>query len=482
MDMKVAREIALEYFTSSEEAFEANDFLKARQLAESSSELFGLLNDHLYLAKICNLLGKIEGHSGKEIESIGFFVDGLYIAERYDYDELVLQFYNNIGFRYLSIQQYEKARIFLWKSNTILERIVIKDPLKREYYKLKLYTNLFDAYVPERNTIMLGECLNVIKEICYTTNNEEFNCAYNIRKVIYNWCENTEDEQLKDNVIKNLENQEYKNFVWAEMPLLSRFFLDIKDYTRCKKIVLQYEKYAELSNNLDSRMRAKYYHLLLSEESEDITTYQQLSIQYVKLSFEKKKQEKREKSIAFDSKIAYKLNEEARIRAESIVGKDALTSIKSRYSLDREGTDLLIFSAMEKIQISVGMIDVDFFKQINDTYGHVHGDEVLIQIANVIAACVEGYGSAYRLGGDEFVVTLKEVCKSTLLKVATTIQNKVKQIQIDNELIGPISVSQGYICFIAHKGDELSKYISYADKELYFVKENGKDDISIKYL
>ncbi|MBV7276315.1 GGDEF domain-containing protein [Clostridium sp. PL3] len=132
--------------------------------------------------------------------------------------------------------------------------------------------------------------------------------------------------------------------------------------------------------------------------------------------------------------------------------------------------------SMERLQkkqsyISLLIIDLDNFKAINDTYGHIAGDEILKQLSNVIKRNIKATDIAARWGGDEFVVTLPGVTA----KDALTIANRIKSIIYNhdfyyNNILFKITVSIG-ITSIENKMD-INAFIDLADKALYKAKTN----------
>lgn len=121
------------------------------------------------------------------------------------------------------------------------------------------------------------------------------------------------------------------------------------------------------------------------------------------------------------------------------------------------------------------MIDMDNFKSINDTYGHIVGDEMLIKFGHTLQKLIRQDDIVCRLGGDEFIVFLKGACNHS------SISEKAEQILVtlENCLVKPdtgesISVSIG-IATAPFDGTDFATLYNKADKSLYFVKQNGKN-------
>lgn len=157
----------------------------------------------------------------------------------------------------------------------------------------------------------------------------------------------------------------------------------------------------------------------------------------------------------------------------SIAQKDGLTDLLNRRYLENmlNKTD----SAQEKGFFM--LLDLDNFKRVNDTFGHVVGDDVLIRFSKVLQEEVEAKDSVCRVGGDEFIVFFsgesdKDKIKSTARRMIAGIEFELNDLLADS-CDFKLSVSMG----IAEKpeaGSTFSELYSAADKALYYVKQNGK--------
>jgi diguanylate cyclase (GGDEF)-like protein len=124
------------------------------------------------------------------------------------------------------------------------------------------------------------------------------------------------------------------------------------------------------------------------------------------------------------------------------------------------------------------MIDIDDFKSINDTYGHIVGDKVLIFLANILRKTLREGDKIYRYGGEEFVVVLNRIQRSECLKVAQRIVSLVDINKlIYKELNVNVTISLGITSL--KDDDTPDSFIARADKALYEAKKNGKNRIEM---
>ena len=131
--------------------------------------------------------------------------------------------------------------------------------------------------------------------------------------------------------------------------------------------------------------------------------------------------------------------------------------------------------------ISLVMIDVDRFKQINDTFGHEAGDKVLMEIAEIIKRYSRENDLAARIGGEEFTVLLPGACSQEAMVVARRIQTAIASRNFEMEGNQSISVTVSIgMCTLAQTPclDRENLY-NYADQALYHSKKNGRNSISI---
>lgn len=138
------------------------------------------------------------------------------------------------------------------------------------------------------------------------------------------------------------------------------------------------------------------------------------------------------------------------------------------------------FSRAQKFSLNISfvMIDVDNFKKINDTYGHLVGDTVLKEIAKSIRENVREIDSVARLGGEEFAIIFPETDKAATIIVAERIRSRVSQkmIRAFDEVLG-VTISMGIASFPQNTlyPDVL---MEIADKALYQAKQSGKNQVS----
>lgn len=164
---------------------------------------------------------------------------------------------------------------------------------------------------------------------------------------------------------------------------------------------------------------------------------------------------------------------------ESLAWVDQLTNLANRRACLRRLSDEVSLKDRHERRLGVLMLDVDFFKQVNDTYGHQVGDEVLKNVAKRINEPLRTTDIAARYGGEEFVVILPEVGREGAEIAAQKILDNLRRnpyvLPGEEQSIIPNTVSIGIAVTEAGDGLTGEALLQTADERLYQAKESGRN-------
>lgn len=164
---------------------------------------------------------------------------------------------------------------------------------------------------------------------------------------------------------------------------------------------------------------------------------------------------------------------------ELLSNKDTLTGTFNRRYLNHILNVELMRAARTDGLLSVLMIDIDYFKQINDTFGHQSGDHVLKRMTAEIADSLRDYDLLFRYGGEEFVVLLPDTSHREARNVAQRLCQKVHSIRFSDALANlRLTVSIGVAEFPGMDIGTAEELLEHADQALYQAKENGRNQIA----
>lgn len=167
---------------------------------------------------------------------------------------------------------------------------------------------------------------------------------------------------------------------------------------------------------------------------------------------------------------------------EELSFKDALTGVYNRRMFDSVMEVEWANAKRNRQPLSLLMLDIDYFKQYNDFYGHIHGDECLKRVAkelNKVATRSRDFFA--RFGGEEFIIVLPETDEKAARMIAERCRSLIFKAQIPHEksLVSQmLTVSIGVSTIIPIHSDEAINFIAAVDRQLYQAKETGRNRIA----
>ena len=128
--------------------------------------------------------------------------------------------------------------------------------------------------------------------------------------------------------------------------------------------------------------------------------------------------------------------------------------------------------------LSLILADLDKFKDVNDSYGHVVGDQVLVEVARRMRNCLRSYDAIGRYGGEEFLIVLPDSDESQALQLAERVRLAVSSEPFQLRQVDlTVTLSQGVVTWMTPKSVPIEPLIQAADRALYFVKNNGRNGV-----
>lgn len=182
-------------------------------------------------------------------------------------------------------------------------------------------------------------------------------------------------------------------------------------------------------------------------------------------------------AMAMQALVHLRLVADTHLKLSAEAATDALTGVANRRSLLRFAANETLRAQRYGRPLSLLMLDLDRFKEVNDRYGHQWGDEVLKQAATVIQSVLRGTDLLGRYGGEEFAVMMPETSAEEAAGVAERIREKISQILLDtgNDKIA-IRVSIG-VATLSPEELDVQSLINRADAALYSAKREGRDRV-----
>lgn len=158
---------------------------------------------------------------------------------------------------------------------------------------------------------------------------------------------------------------------------------------------------------------------------------------------------------------------------------DSLTGVFNRKAFQEKAGQAMKQSDEKGQNLSLILVDIDYFKYFNDTHGHLAGDEILKFVAHQIKKMVKGQDVVARFGGEEFMVLLPKTSFEGALHVAEQIRGYFDRNELQSNSagskLGKITLSMGIAVYVS--GESLDDFVERADKAMYLAKEKGRNRV-----
>jgi diguanylate cyclase (GGDEF)-like protein len=160
---------------------------------------------------------------------------------------------------------------------------------------------------------------------------------------------------------------------------------------------------------------------------------------------------------------------------------DAKTGLLNARTWEHEAKAEVARAVRARMALAVAVLDIDWFKLVNDTYGHLFGDEVLKEIAHCLPGVLREYDSAGRFGGEEFVLLLPHTRAVDAFRIADRVRDHISGLSLqttDGQTV-QVTVSVGVAALDAGSRRELSELLAAADAALYRAKRDGRNQVQM---
>jgi diguanylate cyclase (GGDEF)-like protein/PAS domain S-box-containing protein len=168
---------------------------------------------------------------------------------------------------------------------------------------------------------------------------------------------------------------------------------------------------------------------------------------------------------------------------EELSFKDGLTGVANRRMFDTIMAAEWDQARFHHQPLSIIMLDIDYFKQYNDHYGHIQGDDCLKRVAEILSSATRRSRDFFaRFGGEEFILVLPETDENAAIRIAERCRTLICKEKIPHEkseVIPMITVSLGVGTIIPGAGDDAISFIEEVDRRLYQAKQRGRNCIAV---
>ena len=479
------KELANEYFDEGIKAFDNHRLTEAILAMQTAQRLFFKVGDFEYHVKSINWLGVIYAEMGIEDVATNFYIEGMEASIRYNLPHTTILFLNNIGTQYIELNKYDKSLEFFKKAEEELAKITIEQEARINIWYLVSYMNIMVSYNHLQELEKSESYLQ--KALPYADMEENADFLFSFRMAQYDlyWRQGKKQEIMDkiDEIIEGAcDSSKTINYV-QEVQMACDLLKKMELFEQWELVLNTFQEYCKNSDRIHVNMVMAELWVDYYKQINNLEKYREACINYTEVSIKRRELLENERANSIDMKLELREKERARQEEQKKSRKDSLTDVGNRFKLEDDSIKIQREAIQKNTTMMVGVLDVDCFKQYNDTYGHIQGDECLKSVARVLEDVVGCKGEVYRFGGDEFIIIASDVSPSQIEEIASNVKKRIADLHIPNinaYVYPEVTISQGYYVFMPEKEGDMEEIISKADVALYEVKKSGRNNYSIR--
>jgi len=439
------------------------------------------------LVRSYNLLGINFDNHGNIPAAIDYYLSAIKYCHEYgrNYEEGYAN--TNIGQLYFLLHDYETAISYLKEAH----KCISSNKKEKSYSRIivVIEISLGYCYLRKGNMKSALPYYYRIEKADHTNLGDVYNISICCFEVIFSdaLAEFRKRDKLIGRMIELLDEAGSLVDVYDDVFMFCDFLYDVGRYEELMHVLERIEaltKPAGLTNMLlrVTRQKIKYYRTLHNEAA-----YLQAYTDYFLLS-----EQVADENIAITKESIDLRMDMERVKEKQILiqreneilqnksERDPLTGLPNRNKLN-DYSEIAFENAYKKsTKFAIEILDIDCFKQYNDTYGHQAGDECLIKIAHLLHSLIERGIFCARYGGDEFTIIYENKTDEEIRGIAGKLKEDVFALNMANKsstVLPVVTISQGICNTVPQKDNRIWDYLYSADMALYHVKRTEKNNI-----
>ena len=445
-----------------------SEYAKAIEYILAAIQMLELYNMDYLLCTAYSSLGAIFSYLSSYETSFDFFNKSASIAKRFQFTDRLSIAYNNIGEVYKILQNYDMALQYYQKS--------YEEDNKTDFKSCKgvYYVNFAEVYYLRAD---YDKALEYIKIALENIKKWKYDIAlcevYKIQALVYWKLHN--DVMAGDFFTQALDIAEKKLVYNYRIDILIYYhqFLVEQEQVNLAIMALTDAYNLASANNHEKSLLICWHFTIIYESIND----QESALKYYKLYIYHNQERSRERINQISDGIELRIRtEEIKLQSEI----DALTGIPNRRKFVQFMNTEWEHSIKHGQSLSLIMIDIDYFKEYNDNYGHPEGDKCLISISKLLNDLLEKHYLLSRYGGDEFIAVLPQTSIKDAVAFAETMRQAVlnEKIRHNNSHVSDyVTITLGVASIIPTDDSKVDDFIKQADDALYNAKRQGRNKV-----
>lgn len=439
------------------------------------------------VARAYNLTGITSMVIGNAPFAMNYYVQALACCRKYGLSVFEQTVLINMGMLYYSHGEYQKANTYFVDSLLFLERH--PDISDYYFYFLVDHIGLGRCALHSGDQERAWKYERKIRETC-VPQMDIYNYSYLIFQTqLYHA---SGDVEQRDRCIANIQGS------LNHQIRIMDYFEDFYEYAGLLLEIAYHEQFLQLIRLLDElavhakvinlQRRIRELKIKYHKKTGDTAAYLQETAKYYE---DHMRMERSNRAMMLEMLDICRVLEEEREEKSQIIAQnqqlteksetDALTGLPNRYRLRRNSELQFLRAAAAHLPMAVEILDIDYFKQYNDNYGHQKGDSCICMIADQLKRIGQYQGvSVYRYGGDEFVVIYEGLTRDRVAEITEDLRDHVGTEHIEHvysKSADIVTISQGICWGYPAEGQAPADYLHAADEKLYEVKEQCRGGI-----
>lgn len=463
-----------EYYKKGYDLYSTDEDQAYYYIQESLSFVSAEQNPELH-AKANNMLGIISTHREDYSTAINQLSSCLSICYSHNIPFFAGLSASNLGFLFQNIGNYDKAISYYEQAVDFFRADNTHDNF--EEYRATLLTNIFNCYYRLDDHAAMSDILTQMRSV-----QELIDPSFSMSMYEAIYAKSIGDSAgMKKNIdeclSKFFEEKELADYIDI-CQFLCEFLYDNGLFAPLGKVLEFID--TNIPDAIFPRIRIELvkYKMAYYESIGDSAQYIAAAKEYVSLYETITKIFHKSISESVLLGLELKEMEKGYKEFEKKADTDALTQLLNRNGMIEKVSPLLTDAQKTRTLVSVFIVDIDYFKQYNDHYGHVLGDECIKKVAKVLKSSFDNSSFVCRYGGDEFTAFCHDMSEVEAQAAGDKIVQAVCDLRIesvDSPISENVSVSVGFFTGIPSESESLEDLIDHADKGLYTAKERGRN-------
>lgn len=440
------------------------------------------------LSRAYNIMAITSINRGNAPVAVDYYLDALECAKEHNLHLDECRIHINLGHLYMQNGVYKEANQQLEAAYALYQEN--PDQETQLGRLIMIYTNLAICYMMQGKIDSAGEYVRNLDEQCKPYFKDmDYVYVGCMEARYYNYCGKTEErDKIIQGIMDRLENPDKFD---GPLPILDLFddlyslcelTFEIGKYDICAQIARQLDPVIENTDiiNLERKLLAlkiQYY-----KTQNDTEKYQSASMRFYELvmTMEEESKQMIANMIRIRTALEHVKKQNAFLLKKSET--DALTGLANRYRLTDYSQELMDECLRNQVPFAIEILDIDYFKEYNDNYGHQAGDACIKQVADLLNKMQSKEIFCARYGGDEFIIIYKGLSKNEVLSKATKLKNDILGLKLKHEYsknASIVTISQGICITVPMESNKSWDFLHQADSYLYQVKRESRNAICI---